>query len=66
MRRALLLAVVGLAASAPAGALALPVITPTVIGTSGDNGWYVSNVIVNWTITPHRVHAWTSAALRRR
>jgi hypothetical protein len=52
MRRAVLLAVVGLAVWAP-GALALPpVITPTVTGQTRDNGWYVSNVIVNWTITP--------------
>ena len=50
MRRALLLAVVGLAISAPS-ALALTV-TPAVSGPSGDNGWYVGNVIVNWTITP--------------
>jgi hypothetical protein len=50
MRRAVLLAVVGLAAWAP-GAFALTV-TPGVTGPSGDNGWYVGNVIVNWTITP--------------
>ena len=52
MRKAALLAVVGLAVWAP-GALALPpTITPTVTGQTGDNGWYVGNVIVNWTITP--------------
>ena len=50
MRRAVLLAVVGLAVWAP-GALALTV-TPGVTGPSGDNGWYVGNVVVNWTITP--------------
>jgi hypothetical protein len=31
-------------------AIALPVITPKVFGTSGDNGWYRSNVTVNWTV----------------
>jgi hypothetical protein len=50
VRRALLLAVVGLAVSA-SSALALTV-TPAVSGPSGDNGWYVGNVVVNWTITP--------------
>jgi Tol biopolymer transport system component len=28
-----------------------PVITPTVTGTLGDNGWYRSNVQVSWTVT---------------
>jgi hypothetical protein len=50
VRRALLLAVLGLAVSAP-GAVALTV-TPAVSGPSGDNGWYVGNVVVNWAITP--------------
>lgn len=27
-----------------------PVITPTVNGTLGDNGWYVSDVAVSWTV----------------
>ncbi len=27
-----------------------PVITPTVVGTLGNNGWYVSNVSVTWTV----------------
>jgi hypothetical protein len=52
MRRAALLAVVALAVCAPAAAALPPVITPTVTGQTGDNGWYVNNVIVNWTITP--------------
>jgi hypothetical protein len=52
VRRALLLAAVGLAVSVPAAAALPPVITPTVTGQTGDNGWYVTNVIVNWTITP--------------
>ena len=28
-----------------------PVITPTVSGTLGNNGWYTSNVQVSWTVT---------------
>src|SRR5215469_9069287 len=28
-----------------------PVITPTITGTMGSNGWYVSNVTVTWTAT---------------
>lgn len=28
-----------------------PVITPTVTGTLGDNGWYVSNISVSWSFT---------------
>jgi len=28
-----------------------PVVTPTVIGTLGNNGWYTSNVNVSWTVT---------------
>jgi len=28
-----------------------PVITPTIAGTMGSNGWYVSNVTVNWNAT---------------
>jgi hypothetical protein len=27
-----------------------PVITPTVSGTPGDNGWYISDVTVSWTV----------------
>jgi ELWxxDGT repeat protein len=27
-----------------------PIITPVITGTLGDNGWYVSNVSVTWTI----------------
>jgi hypothetical protein len=50
MKRALLLAVVALAASASA-VPAAPVITPRLFGTAGDNGWYRSNVTVNWTVT---------------
>lgn len=28
-----------------------PVITPTVTGTLGNNGWYVSDINVSWTVT---------------
>ena len=28
-----------------------PVITPNISGTLGNNGWYVSNVVVTWTIS---------------
>ncbi len=28
-----------------------PVITPNVAGTLGNNGWYVSNVTVSWTVS---------------
>ncbi len=28
-----------------------PVITPTVTGTAGANGWYVSDVTVSWSVT---------------
>jgi hypothetical protein len=28
-----------------------PVVTPTVSGTMGSNGWYRSNVAVSWTVT---------------
>jgi choice-of-anchor C domain-containing protein len=28
-----------------------PVITPTVVGTLGSNGWYTSDVNVSWTVT---------------
>ena len=27
-----------------------PVITPTVSGTAGSNGWHVSDVAVSWTV----------------
>ena len=52
MRRAIVAAV--LASLLPAGAAtaAAPVITPIVTGQAGDNGWYVGDVIVNWSITP--------------
>ena len=27
-----------------------PVVTPTVVGTLGNNGWYTSDVVVSWTV----------------
>jgi hypothetical protein len=32
-------------------AVAAPVITPKLFGTAGNNGWFRSNVTVNWTVT---------------
>jgi hypothetical protein len=52
MRRAIAL---GLAVSAlfASGATAAPLtITPIVTGQAGDAGWYIGDVIVNWSITP--------------
>jgi hypothetical protein len=34
-----------------AGDTTSPIITPTVTGTMGDNGWYRSNVSLTWTVT---------------
>lgn len=28
-----------------------PVVTPVIVGTLGANGWYTSNVTVNWSVT---------------
>src|SRR5580765_2133350 len=42
----------------PAGASGQPAapnvgtVTPVIFGTQGANGWYVTNVTVNWVITP--------------
>lgn len=30
--------------------LSAPIITPTVTGTAGTNGWYIGNVTVSWTV----------------
>jgi hypothetical protein len=30
-----------------------PVITPTVTGTLGDNGWYTGDISVSWTVTEY-------------
>jgi hypothetical protein len=52
MRRVALLGVIALGAWAPAASALPPSITPIVTGQLGENGWYVNDVIVNWTITP--------------
>jgi hypothetical protein len=51
--RALLVTTVVLAAcgvAAPAAPAALPVISYSLSGTAGANGWFVSTVTVNWTV----------------
>jgi hypothetical protein len=52
MRRALVAAALALAVWAASAAAAPPTITPLVTGQTGDNGWYITNVIVNWSISP--------------
>jgi hypothetical protein len=37
-------------AAPPPSDTTAPVITPSVSGTLGENGWYVSNVTVSWTV----------------
>jgi hypothetical protein len=34
----------------PAAAAAPPTVTSTIFGTSGANNWFISDVIINWTI----------------
>jgi hypothetical protein len=55
MRRAILLTILGLATFAPAG-WATPVITPKLFGTPGDNGWYRSDVTLNWSVSDDGGH----------
>ena len=51
----------------PATTITPPVITPTVSGTQGTNGWYVSDVTVSWDVTTRsRASPPRSAATRRR
>jgi hypothetical protein len=50
VRRAALVAVLALGAVAPS-AWASPDISVAVHGPVGGNGWYVDNVIVNWTVS---------------
>lgn len=38
-------------APAPPADTTPPVITPTITGTAGNNGWYTSDVTVSWTVT---------------
>jgi hypothetical protein len=49
MRRAATIAALAALLLAPS-AMATPVITSKLFGTAGDNGWYRSNVTVNWTV----------------
>jgi hypothetical protein len=56
-RAALLLLAVGALLQTPAAAGVAdgpeaPTVTPVIFGTLGLNGWYVTNVTVNWTIQP--------------
>lgn len=48
----LALALAGLALPSAAGSQTSISINPVIRGTLGANGWYVSNVIVNWTFDP--------------
>jgi hypothetical protein len=52
MRRAIALALVASALLASGATAAPPTVTPIVTGQPGDGGWYIGNVIVNWSITP--------------
>jgi hypothetical protein len=52
MRRAALLAVVMSALLAASADALPPTVTPIVTGQIRDSGWYVDDVIVNWSITP--------------
>lgn len=36
-----------------------PVITPTITGTLGANGWYTSNVTVTWSVTDGEAPVWS-------
>jgi hypothetical protein len=40
-----------IAFEAPPSDTTAPVITPNISGTLGNNGWYVSDVTVSWTVT---------------
>lgn len=42
-------ALVAMLVLAPGGAANPPIITPVIFGTLGANGWYTSNLTVNWT-----------------
>jgi hypothetical protein len=47
-RVAIVGALIGMLVIAPGASGGAPVITPVIIGTLGSNGWYTSNVTVNW------------------
>jgi hypothetical protein len=40
------------ASGRPAGVPTVGTVTPVIYGTQGAGGWYVTNVTVNWVITP--------------
>jgi hypothetical protein len=50
-RRLPLAAAIFLVFALAPSALGAPVITPTISGTLGSNGWYTSNVTVSWSVT---------------
>jgi hypothetical protein len=50
-RRALLAAAVASLLIVPGASATPPTITLTINGTLGSNGWYVTNVTANWTVT---------------
>ena len=50
-RLVLVSAVVGMLLAAPTAAGTPPEITVTVFGTVGSNGWYRSNVTINWRVS---------------
>jgi hypothetical protein len=52
MRRTVAIAVALLAAWVPAARATPLVIMPIVTGQAGDAGWYVGDVIINWSISP--------------
>jgi hypothetical protein len=47
-----LLALAALLVFTPAAAADTPSVTPLIFGTLGANGWYTSNVTINWDKTP--------------
>jgi hypothetical protein len=50
LRRVLLGSLAGMLLFAPGAAANPPEISVTVVGTLGANGWYRSNVTINWTV----------------
>jgi uncharacterized protein YegL len=55
------LAVAGVDATFPACDTTAPVISPTITGTQGANGWYTSDVTVHWNVTDAESGVTTSA-----
>jgi hypothetical protein len=48
-RVVLLCALLGMFVLSPGASASAPVITPVIFGTLGTNGWYITNITVNWT-----------------